>query len=419
MTFVIAKILVTSVILITKARSFVALIATTTLLISTGLAASELRGTVGVKGMFFSERPLFTDSNLSEDQSDARWQPTAQITLDGSRDFGRDTKFDVTVFGRASPHAHHRFGGDIREADLKIQFENAEIKAGILAETWGTLEAWNLVDIINQRDLAEDFQGDAKLGQPGVAVSLQQGDWVWSLAGLTYARERRFAEGQDRLRALPAPILTEKFEGNRWNPGIALRVQSRWDDLDIAASHYAGHAREPLFQSIIGQQGLLGFESFYEKIAQTALEAQYVMGDSVLKSEFIYQTEGVDSFWGSGVGVETTFNKLGGSFESLTFYFEAYFDDRSDSAPLTAFQRDIFFGARYNLNDTDDTVFEARYTHDLEWDSNLIDLRASRRIFGDCLLSAQLLLPLAVERDPALIGFEQDKYFKLGLDWYF
>lgn len=413
------------------ATSFSALLGGVTLLMMSGLEASELRGTVGVKEIMFSETPLFTKTQLATDtavvstatefegQSDARWQSAAQITLDGSIDFSRDAKFDVTVFGRAAPHADQEFAGDIREADLKIQFDNTEIKAGVLAETWGTLEAWNLVDIINQRDLAEDFQGEVKLGQPGVSVSLQQGDLVWSLLALTYARERRFAEGEDRLRALPAPIVTEAFENSRWNPSVAVRAQYRLDELDIALSHYTGHAREPLLQPLLSQQGLLGFESLYEKISQTGVEAQYVLGDSLLKSEVIYQSDGIDSFWGSGVGAETTFNKLRGSFESLTLYFEAYFDDRSDSTPLTAFQRDIFLGARYHLNDTDDTVFEARYTHDLEWDSNLVDVRASRRVFGDCLLSAQLLLPLSVDRDPALKGFEQDKYFKLGLDWYF
>lgn len=390
-----------------------ALLAGSALWMAAGLDASELRGTAGVESMIYSQTPLF------EEQADSRWQPTAQITLDGSREFSRDSTFDFTVFGRASPYAEHPYAGDIREADLKIQFENAELKAGVLAETWGTLEALNLVDIINQRDLAEDFQGDAKLGQPGVSMSLQQGDLVWSLLALTYARERRFAEGEDRLRALPAPIVTETFENSRWNPSVALRAQYRLDALDIALSQYVGHAREPILKPLFGSPGLTGFESLYEKIAQTGVEAQYVMGDSVLKSELLYQSHGADSFWGSGIGAETTFNKLRGSFESLTLYFEAYFDDRSDSAPLTAFQRDVFLGARYNLNDTDDSVFEARYTHDLEWHSNLVDLRASRRILGDCLLSAQLLLPLEVERDPALNGFAQDKYFRLGLDWYF
>ena len=383
-------------------------------LAATNSEANDIRGKLGIDSQWFFDSPALSAQN------DSRWQFSGYANVDWAGDIGENGAFALNLFARAAPDADDRFFGDIREGVFKFSRGDTEFKAGVLSETWGVLEAWNPVDIVNQRDMVEDFQGEAKLGQPGLAITTRNDELILSAFALTYSRERRIAEGEDRLRTLPAPVRAEHFEDGRSQPSFAARAQYRSGDLDVAVSQFWGHAREPLYNARINPLGeLTGFESYYQRISQTGLETQYVIGDSVIKSELIYQSGGADSFIGGGAGFESTFNRIGNSFASLTTYVEFYRDGRADNAPLTPFQDEVFVGVRYNLNDTSDTLFEARCTHDLEWHSNLVDLRAQSRIDGIGVIAAQLILPLNVNRDPALRGFENDKYLKLGLAWYY
>lgn len=380
--------------------------------------ASDVRGTLGADSVWFPSAPMFVD-RPGADQDGASWHFSGSATLDWSGDLGAEEAFAVNLFARAASNVEDAYFADIREAVVVFDRDTVDVKVGVLSETWGVLEAWNPVDIVNQRDMVEDFQGEAKLGQPGLSATLHQDDLVLSFLALTYARERRIAEGKDRLRTLPERVRSEDFEDGRYAPSLAARAQYRIGDLDLALSHFHGHDRDPLYAPLIAASGALsGFHADYLRVSQTALEAQYVLGDSVLKGEFIYQTGGVDSFLGGGVGFETVFNRFAGEGD-LSLYAEFYRDARANAAPLTPFQDDLFIGARYSCNDTSDTQFEARFTYDIEWDSTLVDLRAQRRLQTNFILDAQIVVPSQVKTDPALQGFRNDKYLELGLTWYY
>lgn len=375
--------------------------------------AASLRGAVG------GEARVYADAPALPDQARDRTLGSAYVSLNASAQARGGARFDLDVFGRLAPRGSHEASGDVRQATVRWDSGETEWKLGVLSETWGVLEAWNPVDIINQRDLAEDFQGDVKLGQPGAVANLQLRDTLLSFYATTYARGRRYAEDRDRLRALPAPIVEETFERGRWAPGLAMRAKFRLGSLDLGVSQYAGPAREPVLQPVLGPSGLRGFRAVYERIGQTGVEAQYVAGDSVFKAELIRQQGGVDDFWGGGVGLETGFSKFAGGAGDLAVYAEYYADTRDDAAPLTPFQRDVFIGARYTCNDARDTVLELRSTYDLQRHSNLLDARAQRRVFGDAVLSLSLIKAFDAQRDPALRGFERDTHLKIGFAWYF
>lgn len=382
------------------------------LLLSQHAAAQKLRGHLGVEARYFPEDPLF------EEQSAASTLPSVLGSLDWSADLTRDIRFDLSAFMRAASHTENDVTGDIREAVIRSRIKAVDFKLGVLQENWSVLEAWNPVDLLNQRDMVEDFQGEVKLGQPGVSATTFWQDLVISAWILPYTRERRIAEGEDRLRTLPAPIHDSIFEDGQSDSSFALRAQYRLGDFDVALSQFQGHTREPIYQPVLQQWNLVGFDELYEEVSQTGLELQYVAGDTVLKAEVINQTGGADSFVGSGIGSETTFNQIRGGFASMTAYVEAYYDTRNELAPLTPFQRDVFVGIRYNTNNVHDALVDVRYTHDVEFHSDLIDIRASRRLGDAQTLSAQLLIPQSVSDDPALQGFENDPYLKLSWAWY-
>ena len=63
---------------------------------------------------------------------------------------------------------------DIQELYFIEIGESKEIKYGISKEFWGVTETSHRVDIINQTDTTESFDGEDKLGQPMVKVSLEK-----------------------------------------------------------------------------------------------------------------------------------------------------------------------------------------------------------------------------------------------------
>ena len=55
--------------------------------------------------------------------------------------------------------------GDIRELAYVHASDDWELRLGIRKEFWGVTEFQHLVDVINQTDGVEDFDGEDKLGQ--------------------------------------------------------------------------------------------------------------------------------------------------------------------------------------------------------------------------------------------------------------
>lgn len=371
-----------------------------------------------VRGSLGAETQIYPDAPLYPDQNRDHVQVSAYATFNASADVG-NARFDMELFGRIAPDAAREASGDVRQAFVRLPFGNAEVKAGILTEKWGVLEAWNPVDIINQSDLVEDFQGKVKLGQPGVLMTLPLGDATLSFFGTSIARERRFGRGEDRFQVLPATVIDQHFEGGRSSPTGAIRVELPVGPVNVAVSQFLGTAREPVLSAVVGPTGLEGFRAFYDRISQTSVEAELVLGDSVIKTEVIHQHTDKGASWGGGVGIETGFSKFASGPGDFTLYAEAYADSRADDAAVTPFQRDVFLGARYTFNDTDDTLLELRNTHDLEWGSDLLELRASRRVLQDAVFTFSLLKAANEARDPALSSLGRDTQIKLRLTQFF
>ncbi|WP_152220906.1 hypothetical protein [Pseudomonas sp. SCB32] len=377
-------------------------------------ARADVRGVVGAELSFYRKSPQYPG------QSGDRQQGALHAGLIAGGRTAQDLLYDVELHARHKPTAARVDSGDVRQATIGRNTEQVEWSAGVLAESWGTLEAYNPVDIINQRDQDEDFRGKVKLGQPGAKASVRlNDDTQLTLYGTTYARERRYAEGGERNQLLPAPVRHSKFEDGNLSPEVAARVQHRaTENLDVAASYFVGHSREPLLTPLLGPKGLEGFDAYYEKEQQAGFEAQYVVGDSVLKSEVVHRDAASDKSWGGGVGIETTFSKLAGGVGDLSTYLELYGDTRSDKAPTTPMDHDLYAGMRYARNDPRGTVFELQFTHDFEWKSELIQLNASQRVFEDTVVTTSLLVPQRTQDDPALTGLSNDVQLTVGVSWY-
>jgi hypothetical protein len=373
---------------------------------------ADFRGGVEARFDYFPDVPLF--NRQSSEQS----QPSLAAELNWRHSFNRKLRTAVDVFGKYHPRAEDDYFADVREAWLGFDNGSTSLRVGQLMERWGVLEAENIVDIINPRDAVEDFQGDVKLGIPGAlwSHSAEQGEVSFWL--LPYSRGRRLAEGKDRFRNLPLPIAAPEFEQGNWHPSAALRASWLHSDFELAASHVYGHSRMPGFDLIFDPLGqATQFRPIYDLINQTNIELLWLRGHSLFKLESFYQSGAGDRFFAFGGGVEREIPRLFNSNAALTLYLEAYYDDRKEtlSVPLSAFQQDVFVGARLALNDVHSTEFQARVTYDTDYRSAFVDLRAERRINRVWAMETTIYSFLNGEDDPALSGFRDDHRIQIKL----
>ncbi|NNL21912.1 MAG: hypothetical protein HKO83_11395, partial [Ignavibacteriaceae bacterium] len=82
---------------------------------------------------------------------------------------------------------------DIRELFWLYYGDFFELSVGLRKIYWGVTESQHLVDVINQTDLVENFDGEEKLGQPMVLFTYIHDLGIIDLFVLTGFRERTFA----------------------------------------------------------------------------------------------------------------------------------------------------------------------------------------------------------------------------------
>ncbi|MBF0621146.1 MAG: hypothetical protein HQL54_04400 [Magnetococcales bacterium] len=377
-----------------------------------GHVAATLRG--------FAEQPLHSEQN--------HLQSTFTVAPEWSRSGGDDLewiatlkpRFDIDWYGNAS-----RVRPDMRELLLILVGSDWELRMGINKVFWGVTESQHLVDIINQTDLAARPDGEEKLGQPMVNLSLVR-DWgTLDLFLLPYFRERVFAQQRDRNRlALPIVDALTEYESNaeQWHQDLAIRWVHSFDtDMvgwDISASHFSGTDRDPVFHPTL-HDGALVLAPYYHQIDQTSVTLQATWDAWLWKLETISrQGEPGGRYTAATFGFEYTVVGVLESDADLGVLTEYLFDDRGGSGSIP-FANDVMMGARLAMNDVDSTELLAGIVVDLDTQSSSVLLETSRR-FGDSLkVALEGRAQIGVESDEPLYAFRRDAYLELKLEKYF
>ncbi len=308
---------------------------------------------------------------------------------------------------------------DIRELYYQKAKSNWELSLGLKKVYWGVTESNHLVDIINQTDAVESFDGEEKLGQP-----MAQFTWITEKFGtfdffyLPYHRKRTFAGEKGRLR-FPTVIdkddLTYESGASAWRQDFAIRWKHYFDIFDIGISHFYGTGREPLFVfDVVGN-----INAFYPVINQTGLDLQITHDAFLWKLESIYRHADAQDFVAAVAGVEYTFSNIDGNGLDIGILGEYLYDERDELA-LNALQNDIFFGSRIAFNDTQDTSILIGGITDLESSSTIFSVEASRR-FGSTWtaeVEARIFNDIN-ESELILSNFREDSFFRISISKYF
>ena len=340
----------------------------------------------------------------------------------------------LTPFARYDVIDSHRNTFDLREAELEYSSGAWRTLAGMRSISWSVTESVNVlphqvVDIVNQRDLAGDPTGRERMGAAMVSVSYQFDDTVLEAMVLPWFRERKFADRQARehpFRAaidLSDPQVEYTSDAGADYVGGALRVERSFDAANIALMQYRGYAPQPL----IAPAGSTGQSTtLYYLIDMSAFTVQATLGQWLIKSETAYYgTSQNDSrfaavpadYWATVSGIEYTFvNVFAGT--DLGVFVEGMYDSRGDAPNGTPFNDDVFFGVRWVPNDQADSQLLCGVMSSLEEHALVAQLQFQRRI-GTSLQLEMIFRGYDAAKTSPISAFNDDSVGFLRLRGFF
>ncbi len=308
---------------------------------------------------------------------------------------------------------------DLREFYYQKAKNNWELSVGLKKIFWGVSEASHLIDVINQSDVLKSFDGEEKLGQPMVQFS-----WFSSNLGsldlfyLPYHRKRGFAGEKGRFRfntVLESGAIGYESEKEEWHPDFAVRWKHYIGILDVGLSYFTGNGREPFFE--FDEQG--NINAFYPLIDQIGLDLQITAGVLLLKFESIIRKAKQQEFFAMDAGFEFTFSNVDDNGLDIGLLGEYLYDERDDWS-LTGFQNDIFYGSRLAFNDIQDTSILGGGIYDLDTQSHIISLEATRRLSNGLVCSIEGRIFSGVsDEELFLLFFKKDSYLSITISKFF
>lgn len=374
------------------------------------IARSEFYGELGFEYQYFFDAPQF--QGQGDDASSVTIEPTWSHTSKDGKNL-----YDVKVFARYDENDSERTRADIRELSWVHTNGDWEFRSGIRKVFWGVAETQHLVDIINQTDAVERFDGEVKLGQPMINISkrTQLGDVDFFL--LPYFRERTFPGIEGRLRP-NSMIDTDNpvYESSSGKSHLDYAV--RWSHSqgvwDFGISYFDGTGREPVFRQSEGSNRVT---PNYVLIRQLGLDIQATVDSWLYKLETINRKASAQfpeqDFSAFVLGVEKTFFDLSRSGADLGVLYEQSDNGSASKSDDTTH----FIGLRLALNDEQSTSLLLG----CDTDATTCLLEGSRRVSDNFKLSvrANTFSDLDLDLDSGILFLDRDSYVQANLSYFF
>ncbi|MEN8178739.1 MAG: hypothetical protein ABFS39_08975 [Pseudomonadota bacterium] len=362
----------------------------------------------------------FTQEALSTEQTDytlsLAFEPEYYHHWDNDRQ-----SLTFTPFLRLDSQDRERTHHDIRELLWIYAGNGWEIQGGLGKVFWGVTEALHLVDIINQTDLVENPDGEQKLGQPMLKLSLEQNWGILDLYALPGFRERTFPGEEGRLRSHPwvdTDLATYESDREERRLDFAVRWSHSIGDWDIGLAHFRGTNRDPSFNPALNSDGEIVLAPHYEIIHQTSLDLQATKGDWLWKLEAIHRGGLDDPYNAATGGFEYTAVGIAETDIDIGVITEYLYDDRGDDAPVP-FENDLFVGLRFTANDAQSSELLTGIIQDLDSSALMFNLETNRRLGSSWKASMQARFWIDVPKDDPFYAFSSDDYIEINIAKYF
>jgi len=392
-------------------------------LLGSGLAAGavrageeenwELSGMVAVELRGFANTPAYDGQS---DGGEGSWVLNPE--LDRESEDGRH-RVRIAPFLRLDNRDDERTHFDLREAYWRYLWDAWELTAGVNRVFWGVAESRHLVDVINQTDLVEDIDGEAKLGQPMVQLATGRGWGRLEAFALLGFRERTFPGRDGRVRTplpvVPGSAIYESGAG-RDRLDTALRWSHYFGDWDVGAYWFHGTGREP---RLIPDPAAGRMVPLYSVIHQIGADVQYTRNAWLWKLEALGREGHGSTFAATVAGFEYTLYQVGRTAADLGLLVEYLYDGRDAVAPPTIYDDDVFVGSRLALNDSSDTQLLAGVVIDRNDGSTAGLLELERRVAGRFRVELEARWFSNVARGNTLTVFDRDSHLTLRVSRFF
>lgn len=375
---------------------------------------AELRGDLSLEGFLFLSNPAWDEQ---ENQS-----ASVAGNIEFFHDFQNNLSFTLEGFYRLDSQDKERSHGDLRLAQFLYYTDNFEITAGLGHVFWGATEFVHLVDIINQTDQVEALDGEEKLGQPMIHLSVPLDTYVLEAFALPWFRERTFPGRNGRFRS-PLPVDTDSAQyessSEEHHQDFALRAFTNFADADVGISYFRGTARDPVLLPAFDQvSGTAFLYPYYEQINQTSLDVQLIAEEWLLKGEAYYRTGQSRSYVATTFGFEYTFVGIFETMMDMGVLGEYVFDDRDSGWLPTIFDNDIMGGVRLTVNDMASSTLLLGLIRDLDSGSTIVSIESSRRLGDSVRINLEASLFLDMDKQDPAFAMAKDDSIKLELVWY-
>lgn len=330
----------------------------------------------------------------------------------------RKNRFSFVGFGRYDEQDPQRSHFDIRELFWSHNSGDWTTLIGINKVFWGVTESVHLVDVINQTDLVEDIDQEAKMGQPMIHISNQKNWGKLDFYVLPYFRERTFPSinGRFNFGLNIANDAIYESNSNENNIDLAFRYSHYIGDVDFGFHLFDGTNREP---RLIANTEFTELTPVYDQMSQVGVDIQYTNESWLWKLESIYRDTDIDGFFATVAGFEYTVFQINQSTADLGLLLEYQYDGRNRlSAPIIS-NNDLFLAIRYAFNDSQDTSVLAGVVVDTENHTTFFNIEAQRRIGKNLSAELRIRALTNVDENDIAYAFENDDYVQLLLSWYF
>ncbi|HFD87009.1 MAG TPA: hypothetical protein ENJ35_04970 [Gammaproteobacteria bacterium] len=387
----------------------------TTMAAVPGIASCNIqltRGYIGLEGYLYPR----------DSEADQKHGNLAVVTsMEWGGALGRDTDFRLRPLARFDTIDQKRNKLDLQDAYIERTMGRWNALAGMRMVSWSVTETVNViphevVDIINQRDLAADPAGKEKLGTPMFGL-IYNGDRVY-VEGyvLPYFRERLFPSVQAREHPFQGRVDLRNADtrytsgSEQWRPGYALRVELVTGSVNAAFIQYRGYQPQPLVDvDNVGEANQL-----YYLVNLSAVTVQAALGSWLLKTETGYFNTHLNNngfeipsnYWSAVTGFEYTFIRPEAR-PDISAILEWMYDTRGDGRLGVQFQNDVFAGFRWVANDLFSSEAILGVVSDLHGRGDIYHAQYQRRLADSWYLKLVGRL-YSAQRDTALHAFEKD-----------
>lgn len=295
-----------------------------------------------------------------------------------SRGYAQEAYYDLT-----DDQKTERTFARLDEFYAKYDFDEDSIKIGKSIEFWGALELRNIVDGFNPVDFRDDLFANNKLGVWNVNFSHYTESGEISLILKCAEQDQKMAEYPYVYYFFPKETTyysSLETEESPYRPSVYLKYSGSTDTeyaLDYAFIYENGYDSQRYYEL---NQLTGAFRQHAYIVNKLMSYNTLVVGSALIKLEALYAKVDKNPYVGDyshiAAGIEYTLENV---YESASlgliaeyYRYDTFEDDKYNDLQLfESMQNDLFIGARYSFNNTNDAsligggIFDAEYNEEV------------------------------------------------------